>query len=62
MDKYLIKCYSEAYDKIYNLNSKTRHQFNDFENILINKVKLLGYEFKLNERTQFKLIKIKEMV
>lgn len=47
MNKRQIKAFSEAYDKIYDLNSAYGYEFNDFEDILRAKAELKGYTFKL---------------
>jgi hypothetical protein len=54
------KAFSEAYDKIYDLNSAYGYAFNDFEDILTAKAKLEGYEFKLI-RNKWKCKRIKEV-
>ena len=47
MNKRQIKAFSEAYDKIYDLNSAYGYAFKDFDTILETEVDKLGYRFKL---------------
>ena len=52
MEKKQIKAYSEAYDKLYDLNSMVYYKFDNALEQLEKEAKREGYIFKLNERTQ----------
>jgi len=54
------KCFSEAYDKLYDLNSAYGNKFYQALNELEQEAKSQGYCFKLNKYDKFKLTKVKE--
>jgi hypothetical protein len=52
LDKRQVKALSDAYDKVYDLNSLSSYAFKDLENELERFAKEKGYKFILNQRTQ----------
>ena len=61
MDKRQEKLMADAYDMVYDLNSKFNNpKFNSLLDVLEKEASRLGYEFKLNEKTQkFKVKRVK---
>ena len=52
MNKLKTKAYGEAYDKLYDLSSRTNYKYEKELEILKKDVKKEGYEFVLNNKSQ----------
>ena len=59
MNKLKQKQYSEAYDKLYDLNSTLNYALDNFLTALKSRAKQEGYEFKLNSKDKWKCVRAK---
>ena len=61
MDRKEKKLFSQAYDKLYDLNSHMSNSYSDMLDELENDLLLAGHEIKLNTKTdKFKVVKKNE--